>query len=128
MRPNEVEAKAFYRHQCPRQIPEKCSKHGKCEGKSHPELGSKDVDDEATCNHSDCQNTIDEASSQESRTDEPITMLVTHFHHRTRIKVIIAAGFFPIPFPTWRRASPYYVPVMHICSSCFANVASLVDR
>ena len=108
--PNVVEAGAFYRLQCPRQIPEKRSKHGKCEGKSPPELGSKDVEGEATYNHSDRQNTVDEASSQESRTDEPNIMFPTSL--KIRIEVIIVAG----------------VCLRTVLSSRFADVASLINR
>ena len=74
------------------QKPNKRSKHGKCEGKSPPELGSKDVDGEATYDHSERKNTVDKASFKESRTDEPKTMFLTRLV--IRVEVIIVAGIF----------------------------------
>ena len=98
------------RHAWNRQKPNKHSKHGKCEGKSPPELGSKDVDGEATYDHSDRKNTVDETFSQESRTDEPIIMFLTCI--QIWIEVIIVAGFC----------------LCSVLSTRFAYVASLVDR
>ena len=97
-----------YRHN-----PDKRSKHGKCEGESSPELCSNDVDSEAAHNHSDRHHSVDDASSQETWTDEPKKRFLTN--EEIRIEVIVVAASFIHP-----SFEPHFDP-------CFAYVAFLVD-